>query len=156
MLKKEARKLFREKRNALTDIEQSKLDDLMLIQFQTIDLPFLHAALSYWPIEENKEPNTHLFTEFLRFRNPELKIAYPVSDFETITKAVRGITDEAKRPCFFLSLFVRGIHGEKYKVIKTIVSLTIAQRDALSEYFIANVGRRLLDELDRATTGYFG
>ena len=84
MLKKEARKFFREKRNALTDMEQSKLDDLMLIQFQTIDLPFLHAALSYWPIEENKEPNTHLFTEFLRFRNPELKIAYPVSDFETI------------------------------------------------------------------------
>ncbi len=63
----------------------NKLDDLLLIQFQTIDLPFLQAALSYWPIEENNEPNTHLFTEFLRFRNPEIKIAYPVSDFKTRT-----------------------------------------------------------------------
>ena len=85
MLKKEARKLYKEKRDALTDPEQSKLDDLMLIQFQSIDLPFLHSILTYWPIEENREPNTHLVTEFLRFRNPELKIAYPVSDFSTLT-----------------------------------------------------------------------
>lgn len=85
MLKQEARKKFRSKRNALTDMERSKWDDLLLIQFQSIDLPFLHSLLTYWPIEENKEPNTHLFTEFLRFRNPELKIAYPVSDFEKMT-----------------------------------------------------------------------
>ncbi len=67
----------------LSEAEMSKLDDLMLIQFQTIELPFLGSLLSYWPIEENHEPNTHLFTEFLKFRNPELKICYPVSDFET-------------------------------------------------------------------------
>lgn len=85
MLKKEARKLYREKRMKLTEAERSKSDDLMLIQFQTVDLPFLESLLSYWPIEENNEPNTHLFTEFLKFRNPELKIGYPVSDFETMT-----------------------------------------------------------------------
>ena len=96
MLKKEARKLFREQRLALTDAEQSKFDDLMLIQFQSIELPFLHAILSYWPIDENREPNTHLFTEFLRFRNPEVKIAYPVSDFSAITmKAVAVDIDTA-------------------------------------------------------------
>ena len=85
MLKKDARKLFRDKRNALTETEKLKADDLLLIQFQTVDLPFLQAAFSYWPIEENNEPNTHLFTEFLRFRNPEIKLAYPVSDFATRT-----------------------------------------------------------------------
>ena len=69
----------------LSETEMSKLDDLMLIQFQTIELPFLESLLSYWPIEENHEPNTHLFTEFLKFRNPELKICYPVSDFETLS-----------------------------------------------------------------------
>jgi len=82
MLKKEARKLYREKREALADVERSKMDDLMLIQFQSAELPFIYTLLSYWPIEENNEPNTHLFTEFLRFRNPELKITYPVADFE--------------------------------------------------------------------------
>jgi 5-formyltetrahydrofolate cyclo-ligase len=83
MLKIEVRKLYREKRMALSEKERVKLDDLMLIQFQAADIPFLNSLLSYWPIEENNEPNTHLFTEFMRFRNPELKICYPVSDFTT-------------------------------------------------------------------------
>ena len=85
MLKKEARKLYKEKRLRLSEAERSKLDDLMLIQFQTVELPFLQSLLSYWPIGENNEPDTHLFTEFLKFRNPELKICYPVSSFETMT-----------------------------------------------------------------------
>jgi 5-formyltetrahydrofolate cyclo-ligase len=83
MLKKEARKLYREKRMALSEKERTMLDDLLLIQFQTADLPFITSLLSYWPIEENHEPATHLFTEFLRFRNPELKACYPVADFST-------------------------------------------------------------------------
>jgi 5-formyltetrahydrofolate cyclo-ligase len=83
MLKKEVRKLYREKRNALTEGERAKLDDLLLIRFQAAGIPFLHTLLTYWPIEENNEPDTHLFTEFLRFRNPELRICYPVSDFKT-------------------------------------------------------------------------
>lgn len=83
MLKKEARKLFREKRLALSEKERIKLDDLMLIQFQSVKLPFIESLLTYWPIEENNEPDTHLFTEFLKFRNPEVKVCYPVSDFST-------------------------------------------------------------------------
>ena len=64
MLKKEARKLYKEKRLKLSEAERSKLDDLMLIQFQTVELPFLESLLSYWPIEENNEPNTHLVRVF--------------------------------------------------------------------------------------------
>jgi 5-formyltetrahydrofolate cyclo-ligase len=85
MLKKEARKFYKEKRLNLSEAERLKLGDLMLIQFQTLSLPFIHYLLSYWPIEENNEPDTHLFTEFLKFRNPELKICYPVANFETMT-----------------------------------------------------------------------
>jgi 5-formyltetrahydrofolate cyclo-ligase len=83
--KKEARKLYKEKRRNLSEVERSKMDDLLLIQFQSVDLPFIGSLLSYWPIEENNEPNTHLFTEFLKFRNPEIKVCYPVSDFEKMT-----------------------------------------------------------------------
>ena len=82
MLKKEARKVFKEKRMALSEKERVKLDDLLLIQFQTAELPFIESLLTYWPIEENNEPNTHLFTEFMRFRNPEVKVCYPKTDFE--------------------------------------------------------------------------
>jgi 5-formyltetrahydrofolate cyclo-ligase len=82
MTKEALRKIYRQKRNELPEQERSKLEDLMLIQFQTASLPFLHVLLSYWPIEEISEPGTHLFTEFLRFRNPELTIAYPHVDFK--------------------------------------------------------------------------
>lgn len=85
MTKEEARKFYRAKRLRLSDPERSKMDDLMLIQFQRIDLPFLQSVLSYWPIEENNEPNTHLFTEYLKFKNPEIKVCYPVSDFTALT-----------------------------------------------------------------------
>jgi len=81
MEKKEIRRLYRQKRLDLSEQEKVKLDDLLLINFQSLDLPFIRNLLSYWPIEENNEPDTHLFTEFLKFRNPDLKVCYPVSDF---------------------------------------------------------------------------
>lgn len=85
MRKSEARKIYREKRMQLTSQQMVKLDDLMLIQFQSAGIPFINSLLSYWPIEENNEPDTHLFTEFLKFRNPELKVCYPVTDFKAGT-----------------------------------------------------------------------
>jgi len=65
----------------LSDAERMKMDDLMLIRFQSAGIPFVESLLSYWPIEENNEPDTHLFTEYMKFRNPELKVCYPVTDF---------------------------------------------------------------------------
>jgi 5-formyltetrahydrofolate cyclo-ligase len=81
MLKEVGRKLYKEKRLALTESERLKLNDLMLLQFQTVKIPSIETLLSYWPIEVNNEPNTHLFTEFMKYRNPELKVCYPVADF---------------------------------------------------------------------------
>lgn len=52
----------------------------MLINFQKVSIPFISSLFSYWPIEENNEPNTHLITDYLEFKNPELKIAYPRID----------------------------------------------------------------------------
>lgn len=81
MTKQELRTIYKQKRLALTSKEQSKLDDLLLIQFQTVSLPFLTTLLSYWPMEKNKEPNTHLFTDYIEFKNPGIQIAYPQTDF---------------------------------------------------------------------------
>ena len=83
MLKSAARKLYRERRSALSASERMKLDDLLLIQLQAIELPFITFLLSYWPIEDNHEPNTHLFTDYIEFRNPELIVCYPKTDFST-------------------------------------------------------------------------
>jgi 5-formyltetrahydrofolate cyclo-ligase len=81
MLKREARKIFREKRKDLSSTEQMKLDDLLLIQFQKLELSFLSYALSFFPIEEHHEVNTFIFTAYLKFRNPGLHVAYPRTDF---------------------------------------------------------------------------
>jgi len=82
MFKKEARDLYKQKRKKLSDRERAKGDDLMLIQFQTINFPHIDHLLSFWPIEENNEPNTHLFNNYLEFRNPAMKLLYPRSDFD--------------------------------------------------------------------------
>lgn len=81
MNKKELRNINKEKRSKLSSTEKDKLDDLILIQFQKAQIPFIQSLLSYWPIEEHKEPDTHLITEYLEFRNPELVVSYPRTDF---------------------------------------------------------------------------
>lgn len=77
MTKTALRKIYREKRKALTAGEQARMDDLLLIQFQQAPIPFVQTLFSYWPMENMREPNVHLITDFMEFRNPELKVAYP-------------------------------------------------------------------------------
>jgi 5-formyltetrahydrofolate cyclo-ligase len=96
MKKEEIRSIYKQKRKELSEVERSKLDDLMLIQFQKLQLPDINFLLSYWPIEENNEPNTHLFTDYLEFRNPALKILYPKSDF--VNQELEAIEVEADTP----------------------------------------------------------
>lgn len=77
MTKKEARKIFKQKRDEISATDRMKWDDLILIQFQTLDIPFIDYALSFYPIDEYKEINTFIITEYLRFQNPALHICYP-------------------------------------------------------------------------------
>lgn len=81
MFKKEAREIFRKKREGVSATEKMKWDDLMLIQFQTVDFPFVDYVLSFYPIEENNEVDTFLITDHLHFKNPQLHICYPKTDF---------------------------------------------------------------------------
>ena len=77
MLKKEARKIYRQKRDEINYIDRVKWDDLLLIQFQSLELPFIDYVLSFYPIEQQNEINTFLLTDYLHFRNPNLSICYP-------------------------------------------------------------------------------
>lgn len=117
MLKVEARNEYREKRMALPDAERAKLDDLLLIQFQSVRLPFIHHLLSYWPIAENNEPNTHLFTDYIDFLNPALKVCYPQSDFSKNT--MQAVEVNADTP------FERKVHGIHEPLEGTVVDAGI-------------------------------
>ena len=82
MTKQYIRLQYKKKRAALTERERLRLDDLLLIQFQQYAIPAdVNILLSYWPLKQFAEVNTHLMTDFLQFRMPGLQIAYPVTDF---------------------------------------------------------------------------
>ena len=94
MFKKELRKKYGAERAALTAQRRSKLDDLLLIQFQKLSLPPLQTVLSFFPIEAKAEINTFLLTDFLAFRNPGLAVCYPRTElFQNTMQAVIA-TDE--------------------------------------------------------------
>ena len=103
MLKKEARKVFREKRKDITTVERNKWDDLILIGFQSLDLPFTELVLSFYPIEEYKEINTFLITDYLHFKNPNLSICYP--------KMVAGANSMQAAICNADSVFESNSYG---------------------------------------------
>jgi 5-formyltetrahydrofolate cyclo-ligase len=95
MTKKELRKLYREKRAALTEKERLWMDDLLLIKFQQLEIPFhVNVLLSYWPLQQHAEPNTHLMTDYLQFRMPGLQLAFPVTDFTDHSMKVMLVNDD--------------------------------------------------------------
>ena len=81
MKKKEARRIYNQKRQDVSYTERLKWDDLILINFQTIDTPFLNAVFSFYPMEERNEVNAFILTDYLHFRNPNLLICYPKNGY---------------------------------------------------------------------------
>ena len=80
MNKQALRDLYKNKRQELPSKTRLQFDDLMLIQFQKIDFSAIRTVLTYWPMPNQAEPNTHLFSGYLRHMVPGLTIAYPVMD----------------------------------------------------------------------------
>ncbi|MFP5042419.1 5-formyltetrahydrofolate cyclo-ligase [Parasediminibacterium sp. JCM 36343] len=81
MTKKELRTIYKQKRLEIEAREKLKLDDLLLLQLQTFNFEGVQTLLTYWPMANMVEPNTHLFSGYLRHFVPDLQIAYPVCDF---------------------------------------------------------------------------
>jgi 5-formyltetrahydrofolate cyclo-ligase len=81
MTKSELRKLYKEKRNGLSELTVRKMQDLLLIQFQKLDLPFITTMHSYLPVMNSREPDPQNIIRWLSFRNPGMICAVPVADF---------------------------------------------------------------------------
>ena len=94
MTKKELRILYKQKRLDLSAKDKMIFDDLMLLQLQTFNFDGIKTLLTYWPIEENNEPNTSLFSRYLSHFIPNLRIAYPVSDFNKNTMSAFVVDEE--------------------------------------------------------------
>ena len=77
MQKAEARKIFAEKRKQLTTKEVNVFQDLLLIRFQEMDLPYCHILHTYLPMYDRNEPDPMPLVDWMRFRDPGIKVAYP-------------------------------------------------------------------------------
>jgi 5-formyltetrahydrofolate cyclo-ligase len=77
MTKQEARKVFKQNRAQLSRKDLVKMNDLLLIQFQRLVLPYLNVIHSYVPLQDQKEPDPILMIDFLKFKNVNMKVVYP-------------------------------------------------------------------------------
>lgn len=85
MVKSVARKEFINKRKTLSEKEKLIADDLILIQFQKLSLPSISTVFSYLAMPQFNEIDTSYILNFLHFKNPALKVFYPVCDFSSYT-----------------------------------------------------------------------
>lgn len=83
MTKSELRLIYKEKRKALVLGQMEKLNDLILINFQKLQLPDISCVHTYLPSLKMGEPDTSAIIRYLQFRNPGLKIAVPKIDRHT-------------------------------------------------------------------------
>lgn len=83
MKKQELRKIYKEKRHALSVHDIEKFNDLILIHFQKSELPFVNCVHTYLASLKQAEPDTAKIIRFLEFKNPSLKIVIPKVDFHS-------------------------------------------------------------------------
>lgn len=85
MTKKDIRILYKQKRTELKDSDIEKLQDLVLIRFQQLSLPYIEYLHTYLPIHSNKEVDTFPVVNFLEFINPGLQVVIPKTNMQTNT-----------------------------------------------------------------------
>ena len=83
MTKKELRHIFKEKRKALSVHDIEKMNDLILINFQKLMLPFINCVHTYVASLKLGEPDTAAIVKYLKFRNPLIKIVIPKIDIHS-------------------------------------------------------------------------
>ncbi len=94
MIKQELRNIYKQKRLDISSEEKLKLDDLLLLQLQTFNFDGIQKLLTFWPMANMTEPNTHLYSGYLRHVVQGLQIAYPVSDFTTNLMQAKIINED--------------------------------------------------------------
>ena len=83
MTKQQLRNYYKEKRRELSVHTVEKFNDLILINFQKIDLPFINCVHTYLASLRLREVDTAMLIRYLEFKNPDLKIAVPKVDIHT-------------------------------------------------------------------------
>lgn len=84
MTKAALRRLYKEKRQQLSWSDKERWNDMILINFQKLDLPYIDCVHTYLAIDEQNEVETENITRYLTFKNPGLKIAVPKINLDVL------------------------------------------------------------------------
>ncbi len=83
MTKAALRDIYKQKRNLISPNERSKWSDLLLINFQKLDLPYIQCVHSYLAVYDRNEIDTQHILRYLEFSNPGLQVSVPKVNVET-------------------------------------------------------------------------
>jgi len=78
MLKQELRKIYKEKRKNLSFSQKEKMNDLLLIQFQKLEIEIPSLIMTYAAIEKMNEFDPGNVMDYCQFKNPSVQFVYPV------------------------------------------------------------------------------
>jgi 5-formyltetrahydrofolate cyclo-ligase len=83
--KQQLRKQYQAKRAALTGDSYAILNEQLLQLFKTIDFTGIGCLHIFLPMISRKEPDTQLLINWLKATHPEIRLAYPKTDFLDFT-----------------------------------------------------------------------
>ena len=83
MKKQDLRNLFKQKRKELSLHSIEKFNDLILINFQKLNLPYIECVHTYLSSLKLGEPETAFIIKYLEFKNQLLKIVVPKIDIQS-------------------------------------------------------------------------
>ena len=78
MKKEEIRSFYKQKRVTLTPQAKLKLSDLLLIQFQRLEIDIPSLIMTYSPIKSLNEFDPQTITDYCYFKNPGQQLFYPI------------------------------------------------------------------------------
>ena len=83
MTKAVLRNIYKQKRRLISSKEKSKWSDLLLINFQKIELPFIQCVHTYLAMYDQNEIDTQHILGYLEFSNPGLLVSIPKINDDT-------------------------------------------------------------------------
>lgn len=83
MNKQDLRNLFKQKRKELSLHSIEKNNDLILINFQKLNLPYIECVHTYLSSLKLGEPETAVLIKYLEFKNPLIKVVIPKIDIHS-------------------------------------------------------------------------
>ena len=127
MTKAALRKIYKEKRKQISPRDKERFTDLILINFQKLDLPFIDCVHTYLPIENQNEIETGNITRYLTFINAGLKIVVPKINLDEGEMKHYIFNDDVEMASNSFGI-IEPVKGEKVSVdeIKLVITPLLA------------------------------